>query len=469
MDSNATIEQVIAQSILKNGNIKTVIETDELTRYNGGVFHKGRLAMSEIREQITSLASYITIPVKDSSKPYNCSISKRNEIVEIIKSNSFVSLSEFDVNDSRINALNGHLLYNDGEWGFFPHYKYDESPYLSFVQIPIIYEPDAECLKIDQFLSDIFGFERVPDVYEMISYFLMPTVKYQKAFILYGPPKTGKTSFINLIFKFIGGLHPHRLISQVSLQDLEERFRLANLRDKLLNIYDDLKATKLTSQGKFRMSVTNSTITAEVKYLPYDITWKNVCKNLFSCNQLPSVPRNTGDEFWRRWKLFDCFNEFNINCDLEFVNMNWSQEELSGLLNKCMEAWIKLEARQHFLNDDIEYIKGIWQMDIEPAKLFVDAKCFIGPNSEIEVDTFWNALNRYRKEFNGPPISKTMCTQSLQRISDQISKPKRRKDNVHFYEGITIRDVILSSVEGGDQPIIDDFNRDVDYSDVDRF
>lgn len=384
--------------------------------------------------------------------------------MELIKSNTFHSLSEFDRAGDRINLVNGHLHFPGGGVSTFTaHYPYNQQPYLSFIQLPLLYDVNADCLEIDQFLTDIFGFERVPDIYEMISYFIMPTLKYQKAFILYGPPKTGKTSFINLIQQFVGGAHPERLISHVPLQDFDTRFQISNLRNKLLNIFDDLRATRLTSQGRFRMSVTNPTITAETKYVNDHITWRNVCKNLFTCNQLPSVGRNTGEEFWRRWKLYDCFNEFDgAGRDLGMVNKRWSESELSGLLNACILAWYRLEKRGHFRDDNTEYVKGIWQMDIEPARLFVDDKCEIGVNNISYVDTIWHELNKYRKEFNAHPISKTMLTQSLQRISDVISKPLRRKGNVYVYEGIKLKEEILNTLpeNGGNSKLDTYFEKD---------
>ncbi|KKM14448.1 hypothetical protein LCGC14_1705980 [marine sediment metagenome] len=457
-----TPEQDIAHQIIDNNKICTVIETDEMTRYNGGVFHRGRQSLSEIRKQITQIASNYLIPLKESSKPYNCSTSKRNEIIEIIKSNTFESIVEFDQEDNRVNIINGEIhfypsnlkkannlwefiategLYEINESGthFTNHPLYNESPYLSFVQLPLMYDPEAECLEVDQFLEDIFGFERVPDIYEMLAYFLMPTVRYQKAFILYGPPKTGKTSFINLVNQFIGGKYPERLISGVPLQDLDIQYQISNLRNKMLNIFDDLKSTKLTTSARFRMSVTNPTLTAEVKYINDHLTWKNICKHLFACNQLPGVGKNTGDEFWRRWKLFDCFNEMDDSKqDLSFANKRWGGLELSGVLNACIKAWARLEKRKHFRNDDQEYVKGLWQMDIEPAKMFVDENCQLDIEAEVNVDVFWNSLNTWRAGLNVNPISKTMLTQSLQRISGDISKPKRRKGDKWVYKGIQI-------------------------------
>ena len=469
--SNVTPEFEIASNILSKNNISTILETDEICRYNGGVFHRGKKSLSEIRESITTEALNLLIPVGKTVKPYRCSTSKRHEIVELIKTHTFTSISEFDKEDDCINLLNGtvkfqkpkmpgmntiwadlstHGIYaiNDDAY-FITHPEYNESPYKSLIQIPHTFNPDAECLEIDQFLTDIFGFNRVPDIYEMLAYLIMPTVKYQKAFILYGPPKTGKTSFINLVNQFIGGNHKEKVISEVPLQDLDERFQISNLRDKLVNIFDDLRSTKLTSQGRFRMSVTNPTITAEIKHITEHVTWKNICKHLFTCNQLPKVNKKVGDEFWRRWKLFDCYNIMEgEKHDIDFVNKRWSEAELSGLLNKCIQAWIRLEKRKHFQDDDIEYIKGIWQMDIEPAKLFVEEKCELSTGAEINVDLFWNTLNQWRKDYNATPITKTMLTQSLQRISDKISKPKRRKGNIYVYEGIQfIEGVIKQEID----------------------
>ena len=140
---------------------------------------------------------------------------------------------------SRLEKLKAYAILSDGN-----------------IKCNICGETHIECLEIDQFLSDIFNFKNVPNIYEMFGYFMMPTVKYQKAFILYGPAKTGKTSVINLVSQFIGGIHPEYFISGVSLQELGVRHRLVNLRNKLLNIFDDLKSTILTTSDKFRISVT---------------------------------------------------------------------------------------------------------------------------------------------------------------------------------------------------------------------
>ncbi len=494
IDRQEHAESAIAKEILANDLIYCLEETDEFAIYNGGVFHKGKEGRTEIRERITQYAEKSEYAWTDGNgvahtKPYHLTIAKRREIVEQIKTRNFISLNEFDNNPKLLNVKNGvislepykKILPNpnteDGHYGsgdkliteegygtFVPHSNYgwcmDPSTFINgqpqfhpppkcFIQLPVNYNPKAECLEIDQFLSDIFGFERVPFIYEMIAYFIVPTIKFGKAFILYGPTKTGKTSFINLIQQFVGGDHPERIISHVRVQDLSERFEAENLRNKLLNIFDDLKEHKIIASDFFRLFVTNKTISSAIKHVQGNVTWRNYCKQLYACNQLPVVPKKTGDEFWNRWILIQCFNEFkNENCNIEIRDQKWSNQELSGLLNKCIQAWQRLEKRKKFPTeyDDIERVKGTWLIDVNPVKLFVDERCdFYNEAFTIGYKEFKRAVNKFREEHNAKPITQTMCTQSLGRIDDKIEKKewgaKKRREygERYYYKGIRIR------------------------------
>ena len=489
------VESTIAKEILSKNIIHTLIETDELTLYNGGVFHRGKQAYSEVRDLITQLSEqteYVWTDDKGevNSKPYKLTISKRQEIIEQLKTRSFISLRGFDNNPTLINVRNGIILIDehkkiisnplteDGHYEsqqelitenvfgprFIPHSEFGwdtdpttfidgippfKDPPKCFIQIPVDYDPNAECLEIDQFLEEIFGFDRVPLIYEMMGYMIMTTIKYGKAFILYGPTGTGKTSFINLLQQFIGGEHPERIISHVRLQDLSKRFQAANLRNKLLNIFDDLKETKLFTSDYFKIIVTNRLLSGEIKNVQGDVTWHNFCKQLYACNELPGVPKKTGNDFWKRWMLIQCFNEFKgQKCDLDVRAKKWSDEQLSGLLNKCIQAWIRLETRKHFPKeyDDIEKVKGTWLIDVNPVKLFVDECCeYYNENYVFGYKSFKRAVNTFRKEHNAQPITQTMCTQSLGKIDDRIEKSEwgahKRKEfgERYYYLGIKLK------------------------------
>jgi len=66
-----------------------------------------------------------------------------------------------------------HFKQHHGGNVFSGQHAYDF--YKSFIQIPVEYDVKAENLVMDQFLTDVFGWDRVPLIYEMIAYILMPT------------------------------------------------------------------------------------------------------------------------------------------------------------------------------------------------------------------------------------------------------------------------------------------------------
>lgn len=81
------------------------------------------------------------------------------------------------------------------------HEKYKESNdkyYKFFIQFRLNYDEKAECLEIIQVLSDISGFDTIPLIYQMIAYFYMSSVKYDKVFMLYEETGTEKTTFLNI-------------------------------------------------------------------------------------------------------------------------------------------------------------------------------------------------------------------------------------------------------------------------------
>jgi len=484
------VERTIANEVLDNNLVFTLRETDEFCLYNGGCFDRGKEPKTVLREYIDKIAERTEVPIgaKQILKPYNLTNSKKETILEMLKSNSFISLSDFDREFDIICCKNGMykisgfvdcLLPNpnrkDGTYrsdssdklvfgikNFLTYEEYKKrfgEPYKAFIQIPVDYNPDAECLEIDQFLTDVFGFETVPLIYEFLAYVLMPTVKYQKAFLLHGPPSTGKTTFIDMIYEFFNG---SKFFSDVRLQDLGEQFQAINLMHKLLNVFDDLPAKKMGDSFMFRQVVTNKFLRSEVKFVAEYVKWINRIKLLFSCNELAEVRKNEGDQFFRRWILIQCFNIFKDKDlmtqedyddptikekDYDMLEKLCFPSEFSGLLNKIIQAWIRLETRGYFPKqwNNPEYIKGLWLMDINPIKLFIDECCIQGVMEESDYNTYYTVLNKFREEHNAKPISKHLCTQWLQRI-DGIEK-KRKSGGKYYYNGIGIKDSILEKYE----------------------
>ena len=394
---------------------------NKLYLWDGGIYKENE---NEIKNKLVSYFDDIFTEEKYST-------TRLRNIIDIIKSRSFV-YDEMDGNI--INCLNGWLRLENEEWIFREYYQPPIYP-IFLSQIPVHYKPEAKCPIIDQIFSDLIGLENVPLLYKMIAYFLMPHIEFQKAFLMHGPPKTGKTTFINIIFKFIG----REVISQVRLHDLSKRFMKGFIMNKYINIYDDLDSGALERTDVFRQLVTNEWLSAEIKHCSTMVDFLNRIKLLFSCNNLPFIPKNTGNELFRRVVLIPCFNEIE-NVDRQLLK-KIDENELSGLLNKILLYWLRLE-KEGFGEqwEDVELVRDKWEMDTNPIGLFITFGCILDNSARVEYNEFYNKMNEFRVQRGAKPISKTLCTQSLKRI-DVLTDNNRK-----WYKGIKlVGDINLDS------------------------
>ena len=414
-------------------NIVVVIETSNFYFYKNGIYIPYTDTMIKVNMKVWIDETNEENAGDKEWKNISFSTTLFNQVKNHLHSN-MRSLDEFDVYDWRVNCTNGYIDLRDGT--FTPHWKFNENPYLSFIQIPVNYNEEAKCPNILRFIIDVFGIDRFPFIYEIIGYMLYKSVKFHKSFIFFGEASSGKTTFIELVRTFLG----YNNIQDKSIQRINERFQMGTLRNKLANIYDDLSVKKLKYIQNFKQITTNKTLTSEIKGIQEPITWKNFCKQIYTCNKLPEVNENMDTDFWRRIILIHCTNFFdNGNKDFDIGEKITTGEEKSGLLNMVIHHFKDLYKRKHFDPrwDNIETVKGIWQININPMKLFLDECCIITNNEDDyeEADNFRAQLNAFRKTKNAEGVSMNMITR---RLKDMGIVKKQKGDGNRYYIGIRI-------------------------------
>ena len=98
--------------------------------YDNGVYRDNNTALSTIREEINYISESMTIQRDKTLVPYKLTISKRNAIIELVKTYTFKNIKDFDHRDNRINFKNGHLIRTKQKKVFIEHFKHNENPYL---------------------------------------------------------------------------------------------------------------------------------------------------------------------------------------------------------------------------------------------------------------------------------------------------------------------------------------------------
>ncbi len=322
----------------------TVDDTEEMYRYTDGVYTPWK--ESQIRHLIKDLVG---------------KLATRTEMAEIInqlKYTKVISRSELN-KDKRLNLSNGLL---DLETRTLD----EHTPFnFSTIRIPVKYDPDATCPKIDAFLHDVLDDTDVKGIYELAGYLLVQNYDFQKAWMFIGEGNNGKSTVISLLEKFIG----QKNCSHVPLQTLlKSRFSSSQLYDKLANTYADIPAKGLYETGVFKMLTGGDEIFAEKKFKD-PFSFKNKAKLIFSCNELPVTSDKT-HAFFRRWIIIQ-FNKTIKNPDKNILNEITTPTELSGFLNKALDGLERLIKNDKFTNEkSTDEMADLYQRMSDPAYEF---------------------------------------------------------------------------------------------------
>jgi P4 family phage/plasmid primase-like protien len=222
-----------------------------------------------------------------------------------------------------INFRNGMLRWKTLELG--PH----DPAQFSTTQLPHNWNPDAKCPGFDQFLEESLPPEGVQLAWEILAVALYSGNPIQRAVLLYGPPASGKSVFLDVVGRLLG----EENVARVPLQGLSGRFNTAELYGRAANICADIDATKVSETGTFKMVSVNDEIQAERKNKdPFRFT--SFATLFFSANTIPTSEDRSG-AWTRRFALL----HFPTPRPVEKRVLNFSDvlmREAEGIIAKAL-------------------------------------------------------------------------------------------------------------------------------------
>ncbi|HOL44089.1 MAG TPA: phage/plasmid primase, P4 family [Methanothrix sp.] len=348
----------LARLIVKHIPIVTVVETGEMLSYYNGVYSEN--AKEKIHKFLVNILS--NYERGNGSAVFTKHI--LNEVIEIVKGLTYVGTDDFDSDLSLINMKNG--LYNWMTGEFTPH----DPAYRSRIQIPVAYDPDADCPAIREFFGMVMEERDLIKMREFVAYCLYRGYPIQKAFILYGQGGTGKSHFLDILTNFLG---PYNCAS-VSMHDLEnDRFSTSDLHRKLLNAFGDMSQSTLPNVNILKMLTSGKDIIRAQKKGQQAFNFVNFAKMIFGTNKLPKVLDNTTG-FFRRIELIPFDKPLGPGFDKTgLIERCKSPEEMSGLFNWVIPALDPLLKRGNFTNSFTaqDALVG-WKIKSDPVGYFLD-------------------------------------------------------------------------------------------------
>jgi len=288
-----------------------------------------------------------------------------NEVMAQITTKLWRNDQVLDLDHTKLNCQNG--MVDIDSLKLLPH-----SPVsMSSIQIPVCFDPGAQCPAIEAFLKTVLPEDCIESVIEFIGDCMTTEAKYQKAFLLTSAGESGKSVFLNLLTAFLGAKN----VSNVSLQDIAgSRFRAAAIPGKLANICADLPNTPLEDSGDFKKMVTGDVMQFEKKNQdPYN--YKPFTKFIFSCNELPRT-KDATHGFFRRLQIIpfpNSFPEGDKRRNPNIIHELTTPEELSGLLNLALAGLARLRKRGHYtLPDSSKAELNLYRSANDSARLFLE-------------------------------------------------------------------------------------------------
>jgi len=260
--------------------------------------------------------------------------------------------------------------------------KHDPA-YWSFVQLPVNYDPQADCPIFQEVVKDWVQSEHIQLLQEMFGFCLWKNYKYRKAFILLGEGHNGKSTLLDILKELIG----EENCSHTGIQELErDRFSIARLAGKMVNSVTELPAKRLRKSDRFKSLTGNDTLDGSLKNIQEPIRFKNYAKLIFACNTLPAADDDT-DAFHERFIIVPFIQQFieGFNADLDLPEkllnelpgiLNWSLKGLEQLLinRRFSEEELTIDQkrdRYHKLAEPTEAFAEVWVEEVDIGCLYI--------------------------------------------------------------------------------------------------
>lgn len=234
------------------------------------------------------------------------------------------------------------------------------------------YDKNAKSDLIEQFIRDISNNDKEVEtlLYQMIGYGLYRENFLQVAFFFYSPGGNGKTTLLKLLHYF----YKPENTTALSFNDLNDKFKPANLQGKLVNIADDIDPNRIKDTGNFKIIVTGNYITLEFKGKdPFE--FKPYVKLIFASNELP-LTNDKSDGFYRRMIIIPMFRKFGKDGqrkDSMLLNKLKTKENMSALLNLAIRGLKQTIENNEMIEPKIaKTTKEEYQRENNPVLQFIE-------------------------------------------------------------------------------------------------
>ena len=298
-----------------------------------------------------------------------------------------------------------------------------------FITNPIEWElsDEKETPVMDKIFTEWVGEKNIKTLYEIIAYCLIPDYPIHRIFCFIGGGMNGKSCFLNLLRKFIGG---DNCCSTELDTLLQSRFEVSRLHKKLVCQMGETNFSEMSKTSTLKKLSGGDLIGFEYKRKdPFEDV--NYAKIIIATNNLPTTTDKTIG-FYRRWMIIDFPNQFTEKKD---ILSDIPDREYNALTTKCCAVLKELLEKREFTNEgSIEDRIKNYEDKSNPLEKFIrefteeDFDGIVWKNDFAKKLNEWCRQNRFREISDvsiGSKMKQLNIDQKLKYLPWDITKKGR--------------------------------------------
>ncbi|MGU8210218.1 DNA primase family protein [Clostridium perfringens] len=334
---------------------------------------------------------------------------------------------DFNRNPYLVNVRNGLLDIRDMS------FKEHTPSYLSTVQLNVEYNPQVDCPQFKKFLNEVLDCKLIPLVQEIVGYLLTTNTASQKAFVFWGPARTGKSTLLWVVEYLLLG---KKNVSNIPWQEIGDKFKTAELLGKLANVFSDLPSKSIDDTGIFKVVTGEDYLMAEKKN-KNPFKFKPFARLVFSCNELPRNYVDRTEGFYRRLIIVPFSRQIEKNKIDKALKYKF-QREKEGILNWALEGLKRLyENNFEFSENELtDGVKKEYKRENNNVISFVEECCEIDSLFSCSRIELYEAYKEFCVEAGLKALSQIKFNKELE---GNFNITRSRSGKLRSWNGVRIK------------------------------
>lgn len=410
-DKGAVLPQTLATDIIAN--------TPALLHPDGTVaFYEPELGFYRVSQD--SLAMRIADVMGDLHRSGHVE-STRHSLGNILTKAGAVAPARAD--KPVVCLPNGMLDLVTGE--LFAH----DPAYLAMRRLAATYDPKMPTPFYDAWVHFCGLDDQLADLEEVTAQMLDPSRTPQRALFLFGPRRSGKSTWLRLMQAVAG----EDMTSAVSLHDMaDSQYAQAMLHGKVLNSAGELSSREVSDVATFKKATGEDAIHANRKYGRV-FTFTNQALFAFSANEVPAINDPTGAAVGRI-KPFLFSKSFYGREDprIEAAMLL----ELPGILARWRAAWVRRNERGVWLDTRADvaalFLQGADQVRAwvaEAVKIHHTEVDTVAPEAFSQGRDAFHAYRTWATDTGRTPVGERRLVATLKAMGTEGIKVVRRSSD----------------------------------------